>query len=429
MNYDPAVAARAELDIMGCLLVDPAETLQAIRQIVSVADFQNTATQAVYSATMSLIDHGEAADATLILQKASELGTSIQADYAGEVMRYYLTTANAAKHAEVVHNAAIQRKAASVGLSLADGGLSPLEAITQLQELERGQGGYKALSPQEAAYRFLDHFSAAASGEKKPFVSTGYPSLDEKLGGGLVTSGLITLAARPGTGKTTVALNIAERVAERGQAVLYVSLEMDSNQLWARRAAAFAGLNYSKLYRGSLDAKNNSKLLAAMEQLSERPVIIWDKPCSMEDIERLARCHGALGLIVIDHIGLVKNPGGRSRYEFMTEVSHRLKQLALSAGVPILALCQLNRQSETRESKRPTVADLRDSGAIEEDSDVVALIHRPAMYMDGDNKPKPWEVQPIEIIVGKNRHGMQGEVGLEFGGVSAIITEGVQCGV
>lgn len=423
MNYEPSVVARAELDIMGCLLVDPAETLQTIRQIVTEADFKNTAAQAVYAATMSLVDHGEAADATLILQRAAELGTSIQADYAKEAMSYYVTTANAALHADIVHNAAIQRKAASVGLSLADGELSPLEAITQLQELERGQGGYKAISPQEAAYRFLDHFSAAASGEKKPFVPTGYASLDKILGGGLVTSGLITLAARPGTGKTTIALNIAGWVAAQGQAVLYLSFEMNCEQLMARRTAAYAVLNYSQVYCGQADEQDYPKVFASAEDLSKPPFLIWEKIVSIDEIELIARCNGDLGLIVIDHIGLVKNPGGRSRYEFMTEVSHRLKQLAISTGVPILALCQLNRQSESRENKRPTVADLRDSGAIEEDSDVVALIHRPALYMNEDDAPKPWETQELEIIVGKNRHGMQGAVKLEFGGVSAIITE------
>lgn len=427
MSYDPSVAARAELDIMGCLLAAPAETLQDIRQIVTVADFKNTAAQAVYAATMSLIDHGEAADPTLILQRAAELGTSVQEDYAREVMRYFLTTSNAASHAEIVHNAAIERKAAAVGLSLADGELSPLEAITQLQELERGQG-HKALSPQEAAYDFLDYVSAAADGRIRPFVSTGYTSLDKVLGGGLVSSGLITLAARPGTGKTTVSLNIAERVAANGHAVLYVSLEMDSKQLWARRVAAYAGMNFSALYRGVVEDKDKRKAWTATENLAQRPFTIWDKPCTLEDIERIARCHGNLGLIVIDHIGLVKNPGGRSRYEFMTEVSHRLKQLALSTGVPILALCQLNRQSESRTDNHPIVADLRDSGAIEEDSDVVALIHRPAMYMDEESKPKPWAPQGLEITVGKNRHGMQGVAHFNFCGVNANITEVVRGG-
>lgn len=425
MSYDPSISARAELDIMGCLLAAPAETLQDIRQIVTVADFKNTAAQAVYAATMSLIDHGEAADPTLILQRAAELGTRVQEDYAGEVMRYFLTTSNVASHAEIVHNAAIERKAAAVGLSLADGELSPLEAITQLQELERGQG-HKALSPQEAAYGFLDHVSAAADGKIKPFVSTGYSNLDKILGGGLVTSGLIALAARPRTGKTTVALNIADRVAAAGHAVLYVSIEMDYKQLWARRVAAYAGMNYSKVYCGNVNDTEWVKLNNAAEELAQRPFIILDYPRTLEDIECEARCNGKLGLIVIDHIGLVRNPGGRSRYEFMTEVSHRLKQLALSTGVPILALCQLNRQCENREDKRPSMADLRDSGAIEEDSDVVALIHRPALYMDEESNPTPWEIQKLEIIVDKNRHGMQGEVTLNFCGVSANITEAKQ---
>jgi replicative DNA helicase len=107
----------------------------------------------------------------------------------------------------------------------------------------------------------------------------------------------------------------------------------------------------------------------------------------------------------------------------MTEISHRLKQIALSTGIPIVALCQLNRASEARDSKRPSVADLRDSGAIEEDSDVVALLFRPAMYLPEEERPKSWEQQEIEIIVDKNRHGMQGSVSLGFTGSTALILD------
>ena len=239
----------------------------------------------------------------------------------------------------------------------------------------------------------------------------------------VVSSGLITLAARPGTGKTTAALNLAERVAEQGKAVLYFSLEMDSRQLWARRVGAYSGLSYSKIYRGDIANADFARLNKATEMLSQHPFHIYDKPCSIEDVERITRSTDAPALVVIDHIGLIKNSSGRSRYELMTDTAHRLKQLALSTGVPILALCQLNRQSEARESKLPTVADLRDTGAIEEDSDVVMLLHRPAVYADEENRPAPWEEQELQIIVGKNRHGMQGVVSLAFVGMTARIRE------
>lgn len=130
-----------------------------------------------------------------------------------------------------------------------------------------------------------------------------------------------------------------------------------------------------------------------------------------------------LSLLVVDHIGLIKTTERGSRYEIMTQTAHQLKQLALSLKIPVLALCQLNRQSEARESKRPTMADLRDSGAIEEDSDVVCLLFRPAQYAPEDQRPKAWESQPLDFIVDKNRHGMTGKTTLCFCGINSRILE------
>lgn len=420
MQFD--VVNRAERDLAGCLLVETERTVREIRSLVSVSDFTSNACRAIYEAALSLVDSGKAADPTQILACAAERGEAVEEAWAAEVMRQYVTTANAIATAELVHNAAIQRAAASVGFALANGELESLEAVAQLQELMRGQS-VSIQSPLEAAHCFMDYVSAAADGKIAPFVSTGFVSLDKQLSGGFVSSGLITLAARPGTGKTTAALNLAERVAERGQSVLYFSLEMDSRQLWARRTGAYSGLSYSHIYRGNIQDKDWNRFMDATATLSRHPFNIYDKPCTIDDIERIARSMETPALIVIDHIGLVRNNAGRSRYELMTDTAHRLKQLALSTGVPILALCQLNRQSEARESKLPTVADLRDTGAIEEDSDVVMLLHRPAMYAAEESRPQPWEEQELQVIVGKNRHGMQGTVSLAFVGMTARIRE------
>lgn len=415
------IVARAERDLMACILVDPAQTLKEIRPVLSHSDFSNDVARAVYDAATSLADSGKTIDATVILANAAEQGTPIEESYAAEIMHLYCTTANAAVTAELVHNAAIQRAAAAIGIALADDRYTALDAVAKLQELMKRQNS-RLQRPLEAANAFMDYVDAAAMGEVTPFVPTGFSVLDKQLEGGFVQSGLITMAARPGTGKTTAALNLAERVAEQGKTVLYISLEMDYRQLWARRTAAYSGLSYSKIYRADLTDAEWGRLNNATEILSQRPFYIHDKPCTVEDIERIARGAENPALIVVDHIGLIKNSTGRSRYEQMTDVSHRLKQLALSTGVPILALCQLNRQSEGRESKLPTIADLRDTGAIEEDSDVVMLLHRPAMYASEDTAPKPWETQELQIIVGKNRHGMQGLVRLDFNGMTARIS-------
>lgn len=419
MRYD--VVARAERDLIACILVDPTQTLKEIRPVLSRSDFSNDAARAVYEAAVSLVDSGKTVDPTMILAHASERGTPIEDAYATEIMQLYCTTANVAATAELVHNAAIKRAAAAIGLALADDG-DALEAVAKLQELIKSQNSMSQ-TPLEAAHAFMDYLDDVAMGEVKPFVSSGFSVIDKQLEGGFVQSGLITIAARPGTGKTTAALNLAERVAEQEETVLYISLEMDFRQLWARRTAAYSGLSYSKVYRAALTDAEWRRLNNATAKLSQRPFYIHDKPCTIEDIERIVRGTENPALVVIDHIGLIRNPGGRSRYEQMTDVSHRLKQLALSTGIPILALCQLNRQSEGRESKIPTIADLRDTGAIEEDSDVVMLLHRPAMYATGDDAPQPWENHELQLIVGKNRHGMQGLVRLDFNGMTARIAE------
>ena len=161
------------------------------------------------------------------------------------------------------------------------------------------------------------------------------------------------------------------------------------------------------------DIYNAEQLYTAFEYLYNRPLYIHDEPSTVEDIERKARCINGLSLIVVDHIGLIKNTSGSSRYEFITSVSHQLKQLALSMKIPVIGLCQLNRGTEQR--IRPTMADLRDSGAIEEDSDVVVLLYRERQY------GAEWE--PIEFIIDKNRHGTTGILELGFCGSFSRIEE------
>ena len=307
------------------------------------------------------------------------------------------------------------------------GEVTPAEALQKLQELlSKKEAG--TLSPMEAASSVMDYILSAYEGKTKPFISTGYKDLDNQLGGGIVSSGLFTLAARPGTGKTTAALNIADNIAAAGRTVLYISLEMGLEQLWTRRAANLSGLGYNDIFAGRIRKDDNQwqRLTDAFTVLSERPLIIRDKPSTIDDIELEARCTKGLDLLIVDHIGLIRQlPEQKffSRYEFMTNIAHRLKQLALSLHVPILALCQLNRGSEQRNDKKPNMADLRDSGAIEEDSDVVCLLFRESQYLPDESKPKPWEKQTIDFIVDKNRHGCTGTVTLDFYGINAKIIE------
>lgn len=422
-------AALAENSLAGCVLVATAETLTDVRGIVSEADFQNEQARAIFAAASRLNAAGQASDPVLIQSEAAKCGQEISSDYIAELMRLFTTTANAADTARVVHEEAQKRRGREIGMLLTQDGITPVQAIARMQDILRSDGG-SVREPMEVAQTVMDYIDAVATGKANTYLPTGFDALDRMLSGsekgGLVNSGLITVAARPGTGKSTIALAIGDSVARRGQKVLYISLEMTEIQLWCCRAAARSGLSRSKIYDGMRGAKDQewTRLTDTFQEMSKDPFYIRAVPSTVEDVEREARCIDGLALLIVDHIGLIRPMEQGSRYDKMTDTAHRLKQLALSLKIPILALCQLNRQSESRGDKKPTMADLRDSGAIEEDSDVVALLFRPAVYANEEDKPRPWESQELQVIVDKNRHGGTGTVYMRFCGLNARIMEG-----
>lgn len=424
MTSDERQIALAENDLAGCILMYPSETLAAVRGIVREGDFQNEAARAIYAAASSLTASGAACNAALIQAETVKQGRAVTTEYCADLMRLYVTSANVEATARIIHEDAQKRRGREIGTAVASGDLSPVEAIAQLQDILRDGGG-NVMAPMDAANYVMDYINAVAAGEARTFISTGFASLDKQLSGGLVMGGLITIAARPGTGKSTVALAIGDKIAAHGGKVLYISLEMPLVQLWSCRLASKSGISRSRIYDGmrGQDDKSWARLSNAFDELSKLQFYIRDVPSTIEDIEREARCIDGLDLIIVDHMGLVRPRITGSRYDIMTDTAHRLKQLALSLKIPIIALCQLNRQSEGRSDKRPTMADLRDSGAIEEDSDVVSLLFRPAAYAKEEDKPKPWESQDLQVIVDKNRHGATGIVNMQFCGMNARITE------
>lgn len=424
-----ALSANAENSLAGCILIQPQEVLAAVRGIVSESDFYFDTPRAIFIAASSLLAAGKACDVILIQEEAEKLQKKVNAEYCAKIMELTPTCVNCEEYARIIHEEAQKRRCQEIGHNLQFEELSAVDAIAQLQDILRGAGG-NVKDPVEVAQYVMDYINAVASGEAQTYLPTGFDSLDKQLSGGqkggLVNSGLITVAARPGTGKSTIALAIGENVAANGGKVLYISLEMTEVQLWSCRLASYSGLSRSKIYDGmrGADEKSWKELVDAFQALSTRQFYIRAIPSTVEDIEREARCIDGLSLMIVDHIGLVKATEQGSRYDKMTETSHRLKQLALSLKIPILALCQLNRQSEGRNDKRPTMADLRDSGAIEEDSDVVALLFRPAVYAKEEDRPKPWEAQELQVIVDKNRHGSTGTVYMNFCGMNSRIVEG-----
>ena len=246
--------------------------------------------------------------------------------------------------------------------------------------------------------------------ETVPFLTTGYKALDRILGGGLMNGCLYILAARPGQGKTTLGASIAETVAKKGKTVLFISLEMTRAQLAARRIAAHVGtVTATQVLTGQIEGSDMDAVTAAMSELSRRKILFNRRSrVNVREIQFLARKNKA-DLVVIDYLGLIQHGEGKTLYERITTTSNQLKQLTTTLNVPVLCLAQLNREIEGRSKGEPRLSDLRDSGAIEQDADVVMLLHRlnvPDLRID--------DPQPLDLVIAKNRYGPQGKVSLSW---------------
>lgn len=420
----PELAASAENSLAGALLLEPAGVMEAVAGAVSHSDFFYENPKAIFRAVQDLVSHGQPADATLILNRAKAFCPTLSYQFCADAMKVVPTLVNAAEYARLIHQYAIERKSEAIGLALSSGELDTMTAMSRLQDLLQA-GRASVADPEDDWQSFMDEIDLAMrEGSNNRFVPTGFYNLDGVLSGGLVNGGLITVAARPGTGKSTAAINIAENIAADGKSVLYFSFEMTKLQIQTCRIAAYKGFNRADVYSAAAfredkaigrtreKAEQNMKdLQDAISVLYHRPFRIVETAATVDDIERQARCMKDLGLLVIDHIGLIRTEGSASRYDQVTQITHRLKQLAMGLKIPILALCQLNRESTRTKSQRPTMANLRDSGSIEEDSDVVILLHRPQ-----DDPTR------IQFIVDKNRHGRTATLDFKFIGEFSRIT-------
>ena len=418
----------ASQSVAGSILIDAA-CLSTVRQQVRADDFEVAADRAIFEAACRLVDAGQAVDVVTILQDARRHGTDLSDDYAAALMKVTPTAANATNYAATVHAEAVRRRLSDIGVRLMDAcedqtntpaGIIT-EAMSALETADTAPQTGMRTSP-DTLSAFLDYRAQLESGQTVT-VSTGYLGLDKLLGGGMLNQGLYILAARPGCGKMTLGLKIAESAAKAG-ACLFFSLEMSAEQITARRIAAESGLSIGRLMVGrNISDEEQSKLANAASVLSTHDFRLNRAPgASVSDIAQAAHLTKNLRLVVVDYLGLVRSDErGLSIYERVTKNSAALKSLARSLNVPILCLCQLNCASEQRTDKQPSMADLRDSGAIEQDADAVILLHRPAVYEA--KQPPPWEAQTLTAIVAKNRHGSTGSITFDFWGAPGIIRE------
>ena len=306
---------------------------------------------------------------------------------------------------ELVKKEARRRELVTIGKLLEDGALDGDEPDTLIAETEkrisaldeRDSGQLlSGLDIASAFYDFRDQISWK-------IIKTGLQPIDETLGGGMLPGGFYILAARPGCGKTALALQIADNVAKSG-AVLFVTLEMDVSQLQARRLSRRTGISSTRLLLDErLSAEEWQQVQIANVELSHLPLYANGKEgCTVLDVRSMARHVKGLSLIVVDYLGLLHPERSRSsRYEEITAISNSLKTLGRSLKTPVLCLAQLNRASEQRADKKPGLADLRDSGAIEQDADAVLLMHRPDMY---DDESERGDLVFVSTQIAKNRH-------------------------
>lgn len=419
----------AEQSLVGSVLVD-SRCLKAVRTMVKAADFASSPCEAVFRAACRLADAGQVVDPVMVLEDIKSHAEPVTADFIWQLMEITPTAANAEHYANIVHENALRRAIEEAALELTgqarDKGTSisalVADGISRLQKIGAGETRL-LVSSEDAANEFLDYRDRAEC-QGGAMVSTGYQKLDSVLGGGMVAEGLYILAARPGVGKTTFGMKIAEHVAAK-QGVLFVSLEMSREQLMSRRIADRTALPIGRVLNGPLDDKQRTMVVNALSELSETHLTMNAAPgASVPDLALMARSVENLGLVVVDYLGLLDSENRTaSIYERVTANSNALKRLARSLGVPVLCLAQLNRASEQRADKRPTMADLRDSGAIEQDADGVLLLHRPSVYFPQEQKPKPWDGELLELDVAKNRHGPTGNINLTFYGCNGRVTE------
>ena len=402
----------AEASICGCLLLNP-ETKDVAASLITEDDFVDP----FYGAIFSVVMNNENVDGFMLREKMKEKGHELPDNFFRELTEVAIYYQNMKAYCELLRKESQRRSlSALVGDVFSDAAddKDPTEIIERaekrLKKISEGGIATKTFNPTDLANKFFAHRERVDQGNGA--VSTGFAPVDRMLSGGMLRSCVYILAARPGMGKTTLALQVADHIAETG-AVLFVSLEMSVEQLQGKRIARVAGLASNKVLLERIDNEEDyARIVKASEKLASHKFYANAEPsASVADIGRMAKRIKDLRCIVIDYLGLITPSDKRvSKYEAVTNISRDLKQLATKLDVPLLVLAQLNRENTARNDKRPQASDLRDSGAIEQDADGIIMLHRDDYYddKDADSPTRTWDATQIEVIVRKNRFGQTG---------------------
>ncbi|GAB3752362.1 replicative DNA helicase [Lysobacter olei] len=427
----PPQSVEAEQAVLGGLMLDP-NAYDRIADQLTDNDFYRRDHQLIYRAIAELAQKSKPFDAVTLGEWFESMGLAEQVAGGAYLIELASTTPSAANivaYAEIVRDKAVLRQLIDVGTGIVNDGFQPdgRDSDMILEEAEkqvlaiaqsRTSGRSDFTDVQKALVEAFDVLQTRyANGGSVTGLPTGYTEFDE-LTAGLQKTDLIILAARPAMGKTTLALNMAEFAAFKSKLPVAVfSMEMSASQLALRLISSVGRVNAQRLRTGQLEDEDWSRVTSAIRQLKEVKIFIDDEP-GLSPVKlaakarRLKREHG-LGLIVIDYLQLMSVPGNsENRATEISEISRSLKGLAKELQVPVIALSQLNRSLETRADKRPVMADLRESGAIEQDADMIVFIYRDDYY----NKENSPDKGLAEVIIGKQRSGPTGSIKLKFFG-------------
>lgn len=447
----------AEQMVLGTILLNN-ESFHRVEDILRAEDFAEALHGRIFDTAAKLIERGHIASPISLAPYFERDPAIIEiggTDYLARIAAWATPTSIVTDYARLIHSLAVRRGLIDIGQTLIEDSIhadiddQPENMITEaekelyiLAETGRRQGGFvqfrdaleQARQMAENAYKRDGHLSG---------ISTGLRDLDTQLGG-LQPSDLLIVAGRPGMGKTSLATNIAFNVASSYKdpkaeepelnKVAFYSLEMSAEQLATRIISEQAEIPSSDIRRGKIDENQYRRLVGTIDELQEVPLMIDDTgglnvAALAARARRQARKSGGLDLIVVDYIQLLSGSDKRrneSRVQEVTEITTSLKALAKELNVPIVALSQLSRAVEQRPDKRPMLSDLRESGSIEQDADVVMFVYRKEYYLDQDGPPEDptklanWEADKEaargkgEVIVAKQRHGPTGDVALQF---------------
>jgi replicative DNA helicase len=428
----PPQNLEAEKAVLGSMLIEK-EAIPKTIEILQSGDFYKEAHQLIYQTILSLYDKGEAVDALTLsdeLKKQSYFKEVGGGAYITSLINSVTTAAHVETYAKIVHEKSMLRKLIETATNIVSISYDDSEEVEAL--IDKAEEAIFKIADRKIGAGFLavkdlvndtiDELEKTTGNRLVTGVPTGYYEFDEKTSG-LQPGNLVIIAGRPSMGKTSLVLGISMHAAiEQKIPVAFFSLEMSCKDLAMRLLCSEAKVSMQKL-RGGFSAKNEwVRITNAASRLVEAPLFIDDSP-SLSVLEMKARArrlkheHG-LGLVVIDYLQLMPGRSGRIEYrqQDISDITRALKVLSKELEVPVIALSQLNRSPEKRtEGKRPQLADLRESGAIEQDADVVAFIYREEYYKRQSNQEVlPDEKGIAEIIIGKQRNGPTGIIKLNF---------------